>query len=190
MTDFFALLDQPRRSWLDLEKLKQAFHEKSRVAHPDAGGTEAGFAQINQAYQVLQEPKRRLQHLLALEGQSPTAAGHKIADKVADLFQSVGVATQEAERVLRKFSSASNPLSRSLLQPDLKRAQGRVEEALAALRDLQASADDELQELSKAETFPMGEDRIGELQRLYALFSYLTRWTGELEEKRVQLSSA
>ena len=190
MTDYFALLDQPRRPWLDLEKLQQAFHEKSRVAHPDAGGTEAAFAQVNEAYQILQEPKRRLQHLLALEGHSPTAAGHKIADKVADLFQSVAGATQEAERVLQKFSHASNPLSRSLLQPDLKRAQSRVDEALAALRHLQTSAETELQALSKSETGTMGEDRIHELQRLYALFSYLTRWIGELEEKRVLLSSA
>ena len=187
MTDYFALLDQPRRPWLDLEKLQQAFHEKSRIAHPDAGGTEAAFAHVNEAYQVLQSPKRRLQHLLALEGQSPTAAGHKIADKVADLFQSVAGATQEAERVLQKFSNAGNPLSRSLLQPDLKRAQSRVDEALAALRHLQTSADDELRALSKSET--TGEDRIRELQRLYALFSYLTRWIGQLEEKRTELST-
>lgn len=187
MTDYFALLGQPRQPWLDLEKLKQAFHEKSRHAHPDAGGGEAAFAKINEAYQVLREPKRRLQHLLALEGQPPAAAGHKIADEVADLFQSVAGASQDAERVLQELADATTPLSRSLLQADLNRVGNRINEALAAVLHLQTCANDELKALSNSmELAP--DDRIRELRRLYEHFAYLTRWIEQLEEKRTQLS--
>ena len=71
MTDYFALLDQPRRPWLDPEELKQVFHQKTLEAHPDAqtpSDRDETFTRLNEAYQVLREPKRRLHHLLTLEG--------------------------------------------------------------------------------------------------------------------------
>lgn len=188
MTDFFALLEQPRQPWLDSEKLREAFHERSRCAHPDAGGSEAAFAQINEAYQVLQNPRRRLQHLLALENQAPAAAGQAVAEDIADLFQSVAAASQEADAVSRKLATASNPLSRSLLQPELRSARGRLDEVSAALRALHEKANDELKALNDSSALP-AEKRVAELQRLAGRFAYLTRWTSEIDEKRAQLAS-
>ena len=36
MIDYFALLDQPRVPWLDLNELKNAYYQKTLQAHPDA----------------------------------------------------------------------------------------------------------------------------------------------------------
>ncbi|MEO5720593.1 MAG: hypothetical protein ABIR71_03870, partial [Chthoniobacterales bacterium] len=112
-------------------------------------------------------------------------AGGAVAGDIAELFQCVAGASQAAEQVGQKFASASTPLSRSLLQADLKRARGRLSDALEALLDLQARAEEELQALSGGVT----DNRIADLQRLYARISYLTRWIGELEEKRARLST-
>ncbi len=187
MTDFFALLAQAKQPWLEADKLKEAFHEKSRVAHPDAGGSEAAFAQVNEAYQVLLDPRRRLQHLLALENQVSASAGQAVASDIADLFQSVAAASQEAEAVLRKLSAASNSLSRSLLQSDLRGARGRLEEMSTALQKLQNEADDELKTLNDPAA-ATSAGRVADLQRLAGRFAYLTRWTAEIEEKRAQLA--
>lgn len=186
MTDFFALLEHPRQPWLDLEKLKEAFHEKSRTAHPDAGGSEAAFAQINEAYQSLLNPRRRLQHLLALEDKPPAAAGQVVASDIADLFQSVAATSQEADALVQKFAIASSPLSQSLLQAELRSIRERLAGLSATLQAGYDRADDELKELNASTDAP--ENRISELQRLAGRFAYLTRWLGELEERRAQLA--
>ncbi len=188
MTDYFALLDQPRQPWLDLESVKRAFHEKSRRAHPDAGGTEAAFAQLNEAYQVLQTPRRRLQHLLALADHSATTAGEPIASDIAALFPEVAMATQTAEAVRQKLVAASNPLSRSLLQADVSKSRERCNALLSLLARLHDSAEEELRTLSNGGPAEAAA-RVSELQRLYARFSYLSRWMGELKEKLAQLSA-
>src|SRR6185369_1231694 len=96
MTDYFALLEQARAPWLDPAALKEVFHRKTLEQHPDSarGGGNA-FAEINEAYQVLQDPKRRLHHLLSLENQAPTANQAVPAD-LEELFLQIGAVHQSA----------------------------------------------------------------------------------------------
>ena len=188
MTDFFALLDQPRKPWLDQEDLQEAFHQKSRVAHPDAGGSEAAFAAVNEGYRTLSDPKGRLQHLLLLEGQPAAAAGEAVADDIAALFQTVAGASQAAEQVMQKFGQASHPLSRSLLQPGLRKAQAEVEGALAALRALEEGTNAACRRANETSDRP-DADFYAELRRLAGRYAYLTRWIEQLKEKQAQLST-
>jgi curved DNA-binding protein CbpA len=193
MTDFFALLDQPRAPWLDPVELKGAFHAKTLQAHPDARApgsdvteAEAIFARINEAYQVLQDPKRRLLHLLTLEGEQTTPSGGEAPAEIAELFQTVAATTQEAERVAQKAAAATNPLSRSLLKAEVLQVEGRINGALQALMDLRREANEELKRVGSSTADP-GADRVRQLQQLYLRFSYLGRWIEQLEEKRTQL---
>ena len=54
MTDYFALLGQPRAPWLDPAALKEAYHRQTLQSHPDTAtpGRESDFAGLNEAYQV------------------------------------------------------------------------------------------------------------------------------------------
>ncbi len=107
MTDYFALLDQPRRPWLDPEELKQVFHARKRwQTHPDAqtepGGNET-FTQLNEAYQVLRDPKRRLHHLLSLEGSVPPTKNVSSASRTSkQLFPVVAALMQEIDGLVQK----------------------------------------------------------------------------------------
>lgn len=83
MTDHFALLDEARVAWLDVEALKNKFHERARGEHPDAGGR--NFQALNVAYRVLADPKSRLAHLLELNGAKLATIKQPPADLV-DLF--------------------------------------------------------------------------------------------------------
>ena len=195
MTDFFALLGQPRQPWLDPMALQQAFHALTLRAHPDAmagkagaADAEADFAQVNEAYRVLQDPKRRLQHLLNLEGQPPSAADGQVPEEIAEIFPTVAAATQEAERAQQKAAVTTNPLSRSLLRGEFLQADRRIDEALSLLLRLRAEAESDLEGLNGIFAEMAASDRCSALRRLYLRFSYLTRWIDQLQEKRTQLS--
>lgn len=97
MTDAFALLDEPRQPWLEVEALKTKFLTRSAATHPDKftdpaekETAQTRFADLNSAHEILRAPKRRLQHLLTLvRGHKPDEV-HDILSATADLFQQVG----------------------------------------------------------------------------------------------------
>lgn len=93
MTDYFALLNEPRSAWLDADALKEKFHARARSAHPDAGGTT--FQELNVAYRVLADPKSRLAHLLELNGAKPAAITQPPPDLV-ELFFATGRALKSS----------------------------------------------------------------------------------------------
>ncbi|MGZ5020136.1 MAG: hypothetical protein ACXWAV_06885 [Chthoniobacterales bacterium] len=171
MTDYFALLDQPEQPWLDPEKLKEVFHAKARDAHPDA--------EVNEAYQVLRDPKRRLHHLLALRDALPPNKAATIPSEIEALFSEVAVVTRAAEIVGQKLQHATNKLARSLLQKEVGDAQRKLEETLTKVTEMRDKA---LVRLKTVEA----NDSAG-LHALYLQFSYLNRWLEQLEEKQLQL---
>jgi hypothetical protein len=52
MIDHFAALSEPRRPWLDLEKLKNRFHILAAARHPDTNAAEdaAPIASVDKKY--------------------------------------------------------------------------------------------------------------------------------------------
>jgi curved DNA-binding protein CbpA len=128
MTDYFALLEQPRAPWLDPAALKETYHRKTLQTHPDtaAPDRENDFTGLNEAYQVLQDPKRRLHHLLSLENCAPTSANQPIPGELQDLFLLIGALNQRANLLLKKTRTTSNALSRSLLKPQIVELQNEV----------------------------------------------------------------
>ncbi len=125
MTDYFALFDQPRQAWLDPEKLKEIYHAKARTASPDA--------QLNEAYQVLRDAKRRLHHLLALHGHAPSRENASVPREIEDLFPEVAGLTSETDLLLNKLTQATSALSRSLLKNEIAAIQNKITEMLAKI---------------------------------------------------------
>ena len=195
MTDYFALLDQPRKPWLDPHELKRAYHAKSLRAHPDAQQNDvtsrpsgdAAFAELNEAYQVLQDAKRRIHHLLSLAGRASASMQTSVPIEIEQLFPTVADVTRQAEVLAEKAESATSPLSRSLLKPPLLQAQRRMAETLQQLRELHDGGIADLRELSTRAA--LQEQDWAELHRLYLRFSYVSRWIAELQEKQMRLGS-
>ena len=101
MTDHFALLNEPRRPWVDPDSLKQKFLALSAEVHPDrvhnSGDSEKQRAQerytdLNAAYNCLREPKSRLQHLLELELGVKPGNVQSIPPDLMDVFLEVSQA--------------------------------------------------------------------------------------------------
>jgi len=84
--DYFAVLGFEPDYELDADLLRKSFFAKQRETHPDRYGHLAGLAldeqiqlaaQINEAYRVLQDPFRRLEHLLVLRRHTQGVTEHQ-----------------------------------------------------------------------------------------------------------------
>lgn len=74
--DYYKTLGVPRTATAD--EIKKAFRKLARTHHPDAGGEEAKFKEINEAYEVLSDDKKRKlydQYGTANENQIPQTWG-------------------------------------------------------------------------------------------------------------------
>jgi curved DNA-binding protein CbpA len=194
MIDYFALLDQPHAPWLDLNELKNTYYQKTLQAHPDAqtarsraDETDATFTSLNEAYQVLQDPKRRLHHLLSLEGAAPSSTDQTVPQQLHDLFPAVGALTQRANLLLEEIRATSNRLSRSLLKPQSLEVQNEAREVREKIQNLSDASLAELRQINTAWAKNPAEQIKG-LSNLYLAFAYLTRWSTQLDEMMFQLS--
>jgi curved DNA-binding protein CbpA len=190
MTDYFVLLEQPRRPWLDENALHEKFHSLARTAHPDrqpSSGPDSDFASLSEAFRVLSDPKLRLQHLLQLE-QGTTASDENILPKdLEDLFPSMTAIIRTAEDLLKRMRATTNALSRSLFKSELLTIQNQIAQSLAKLLKLNHQTMSELRVLDESWTAVPSPD-FSQLRQLYLKISYLSRWITQLEEKKLQLS--
>ena len=189
MIDYFALLQQPRRPWLDPEQLKQKHQELTLVAHPDRPGSNRpalNFTAINEAYRVLSDPKLRLQHLLSLEDRNPVAT-QSIPPELTELFTRTGTAIRDVDRLVEKLRGANSVLSKSLLRSEVLEVQKLTSELVEQLQNLYDNATRELQRLDA--TWNDGSQELSDdLTKLYYRFAYLGRWIEQLREAQFQLS--
>jgi curved DNA-binding protein CbpA len=187
MTDFFALFEAPRQPWLDAKELKQKYSQLTRAAHPDLRPREsAHFKEINQAYRVLLDPKRRIQHLLELEA-ALDFANHAVPVHLQELFPRVGEIAQTSRTLLEQAGNAAGVLSKALLKPELRDLSRKIVKLLDELRTLLEAC---LTELPRLNEIWNANRRHGieQLRSLYEEISYLSRWIEQMEEARFQLS--
>lgn len=203
--DHFAVLDHPRLPWVDLEALKERFLQLSMAAHPDRfhnGSVEeraaatARYAELNAAHNCLRDPKARVLHLLELELGSPPANLKDISAETMDLFMEVGQACREADRIVAAKAKASSPLLQAQwfepamacseeLSALLQRIHLRRETLLTELHAMNAAWESAPPPGSAARAAALPLRRLEEMGRD---LSYLSRWSGQLQERIGQLS--
>ena len=200
MTDYFALLNETRRPWLEAEALKHKFLALSNQVHPDRIHSASDedkatcakqFAELNAAYRCLLEPKTRLLHLLELEAGAKPKDIQQIPTGLADLFADVANTCRSTDKFLVEKSPATSPL----LQVQLfERGQDWVEQLQGLqrkLNELRSQLMDELKALDQKWTEADAGARqsvLPRLEELYRLFGYFNRWNNQIQERIVQLS--
>jgi DnaJ-domain-containing protein 1 len=202
MTDFFALLDEPRRPWIDPEALKRRFLALSASAHPDRAHNldeskktvaAQSYAQLNSAYNCLRDPKERLAHLLELErGTKPKDLQTMPAD-LAERFLEVAQLCRQADAFLAEKARVTSPLLQVQLfergqdwVQKLNELQGRLtphhEDLTGRLRALDAEWD-----TARTNSAARSES-LRRLEELHRLLSFSGRWTAQIQERLVQLA--
>jgi DnaJ-domain-containing protein 1 len=200
MPDYFALLSEPRRPWLDADLLKQKFLALASDAHPDRvhGASQSEkteitrrYTQLNAAYHCLAGPKSRLLHLLELELGAKPKDIQQIPTALADLFAEVATTCNRTDSFLAEKSRVTSPL---LQVQFIERGQDWVERLNALkkkLGELHGKLEDDLKSLDEKWMSQKAVSRpkiLPELEELYRLFSYFNRWNGQIQERVVQLS--
>jgi curved DNA-binding protein CbpA len=204
LSDFFALLDEPRRPWLDADVLKQRFLGISGKIHPDRhhGASDAArnqansdFAALNEAYQCLREPKERLGHLLQLELGGKPKDVQRIPPGATDFFMEVGMLCREVDQFLPEKAKATSPMLKvrlfetaleltDKLQTLQQKLSLQREALLAELKGMN-TAWESAPSSGPARTAALPLER---LEQIYRLMSYLGRWWAQIQERVVQLS--
>ena len=200
MSDYFALLNEPRRPWLDSNLLKQKFLALASDAHPDrvhnaseSEKTEVTqrYTQLNAAFNCLAEPKLRLLHLLELELGAKPKDIQTIPAALADLFAEVATSCRNADGFLAEKAKATSPLVQVQL---FERGQDWVEKLNGLQRKLNELREKLMSELKSLDAqwisadAPARREILPKLEELYRLFGYFNRWNNQIQERVVQLS--
>jgi curved DNA-binding protein CbpA len=188
-SDFFALLGEPRRPWLDPQALKEKYHRLASLHHPDIQtGESPDFADINRAYQTLAEPAPRLRHFLELETPSSLPSLQAVPEDIAAFFAPVAEARQAVDLFFKKHAAAASPLAKALLSTEGYQAQERIQAAIAAL---QAKEEALLSQLREADALWQTDraEALRPLPNLWQSLGYIAKWLAMLREALFQLAS-
>lgn len=205
MTDYFSLLDESRRPCIDAAEVKAKFLARSAEVHPDRfhEAAEADklvatdrFAALNAAHNCLREPRERLRHLLELESGCAPENTQQVPPDAMDLFMEVGQLCRDTDQFLEARARVSSPLlkvqwfERGMQWTDrlnaLQHKLGSRRDALAVeLQTMNAAWATAPSAGSPARRDALPLDR---LEEIYRAFSYVLRWTAQVQERLVQLS--
>ncbi len=199
MIDFFALLDEDRRPWIDVERLKSRFHERSAECHPDRShnaspeekaGANRRYTELNAAYECLAHNKTRLRHLLELELGEPTEDIQQTPPDLMDTFFEIGQLLREVDEFLKRKEQTTSPLLKVKIFQEsmnwtdrLTEVSHRLRTSLAGLADEIKSIDDDWLNASKERA-----QELSMLENIYRHLSYYERWQAQVQERVVQLS--
>jgi DnaJ-domain-containing protein 1 len=203
--DNFVLLQEPRLPWLDPNSLKAGFLRLAAQVHPDkvhqAGAEDKAaanqrYAEINAAYHCLLEPKERLLHLLELESGSKPKDVQSIPPGTMDLLVEIGQVCRETDLFLAARAKTESPLLKAQmfekglawtekLNQMRQRIDLRREELLAELKGMNAAwnAAPPPGSAGRAAALPLER-----LEQVCRVFSYMARWSEQIQERLVRLS--
>lgn len=205
VTDYFVVLDLPRRPWLESQDLQNRFLARSAEVHPDRFHSapaeqrehaNQAFTAANTAYQVLRDTKQRIRHLLELERGHPLAQLERLPGAATDFFFQVGGLCRQVDQFLAKNrSNATSPLLRVRHFEAAMRWRGQLQTVQTTLNRKREELEREL-ELMNTTWEALGEvqaDRTGSLpltrlEEIYREYSYISRWLEQVRERMVELA--
>jgi DnaJ-domain-containing protein 1 len=205
MPDYFALLQERRRPWLDTDLLKSKFFALSAEVHPDRVHNASEhekqianqrYAEINSAYHCLREPKDRLLHVLELELGGKPSDIERIPAGTMELFMETSQVCRAADRFLEEKAKVTSPLLKvqlfeqamewtaklNALQQTINNKREHLYEELKGM-NAHWDAASELESPARQTALPLAR-----LEEIYRAVSYVSRWTSQIHERVAQLS--
>jgi DnaJ-domain-containing protein 1 len=202
MIDYFALLGEARRPWLDSESLKAKFLSSSAQTHPDRahhqGAAEQesahrAYLDLNAGYQCLREPRERLRHLLELELDPASPRDQTIPPEISALFMEIGPVCRQADQLLRQKSGITSPLLKVQWFENSRECRGALDALGRKLDDRSQALLEGLKALD-SEWIAEGREAtrraalLSRLEDTYRQLSFIDRWRKQLRERIVQFN--
>ena len=194
--DYFALLDEPRKPWIDTGLLKDKFMEMSARYHPDKfpqatpeerERISARYAELNTAYQCLSHTRDRLLHLIELETGKPPSDVQRIPPGTSDLFMQIGQTCAQAAAFLEKQPQTDSPILKAKRFVEQMEWTDKLTDFQNQLQGISDKLEEELKRMNTdmENGAPLPLER---LEEIYRSASYINRWTDQIREKIVQLA--
>ncbi len=194
--DYFALLDEPRKPWIDTGLLKDKFMEMSARYHPDKfpqatpeerERISARYAELNAAYQCLSHTRDRLLHLIELETGKPPSDVQRIPPGTSDLFMQIGQTCTQAAAFLEKQPQTDSPILKAKRFVEQMEWTDKLTDFQNQLQEISNKLEEELKRMNTdmENGAPLPLER---LEEIYRSASYINRWTDQIREKIVQLA--
>jgi curved DNA-binding protein CbpA len=189
VTNAFDTLSLPPRLSLDESTLQQAYLAKSRVAHPDHGGSDVLAAEVNAAYDTLRSAEKRIRHLLELAAPEDARAWRAVPldERMMSLFSSVGQALDASAKFVEKKARAQSALARALLAGEEMQQRERLEELGAAIAERMEEMEAVLPELDAQLSEAPHVGIWKTVAAMQARLAYLTKWQAQVRERLLQL---
>jgi DnaJ-domain-containing protein 1 len=179
---------------VDREALKERFARATGESHPDKFShapeaeklaAEARYTELNQAYQILNDPRARLLALYELtKGEKPRDV-QRIPPGTMDLFVEVGQTCQNFDQFLERKKNASGALERAGFMSEELALQDALEILRGKLELLAGTLEGDLAALDAR--WRTGDKDLNALETVYRKYSYLSRWRQQLEEREIAL---
>lgn len=157
---------------IDLDRLKVLYQNLAAANHPDSGGNKTEFERINQDYQTLLSPAKRLKTFMETKGIEHDSRG-AVSNDLMDLFMQVGSLVQEADSFIRKKSAATSVLAKALLEGESMELQDKLSELIAKIEAQQETITQVL-----STEFPY--DQLPQIARNLA---FLEKWQAQLQQR-------
>jgi len=177
--NYFQLFDLEAKSLIDSDLLKSRYQEKAKQQHPDQGGDEDAFQQLNKAYNTLKLPHERLKYLLKIHHISFFPRG-SVSSHLLDSFMPISELSQTINQHIKSFSSSSSSLAKALLSSRSMELQEELEKWIATIETIETKTLDGLttQAIDSSE-----------FQVTIRDLAFIFKWKAELRELYSQLFS-
>jgi DnaJ-domain-containing protein 1 len=200
VTNYFTLLSEPLRPWLDPEALKQRFLNLSAEVHPDRvhqatpeeqGAAQARYTELNAAYQCLREPRQRLRHLLELERGAKLDELLQVPQDLMDVFFNVSQLCRQVDAFLAEKANAVSPMLKvQIFEQGLEwtdKLMSMQKEITARLEQLSAEVKAVDRQWIDAKASSR-ESLLNRLETIARLLGFYERWGSQIQERIVRLS--
>ncbi|MDE0837279.1 MAG: DnaJ domain-containing protein [Akkermansiaceae bacterium] len=128
----FGRLGLDVRLVISEEEIRNSFRKKAGVLHPDSGGDEKEFSELQLAQEILLSPARRLKEWMGAESVEADARG-QIGAGLMDLFQKVAEIGNAAEATIKVGAGAQSSLAKAMAEVKLMGERERVKSLLAEI---------------------------------------------------------
>jgi len=166
---------------MDADALHETYLRRVRD-RPSTGAEEEApdEALLNEAYETLRDPCRRLAHLLSLGGRSP-ARQSPLDPELMDLFSRLAPAIQSADELLRETRASSSPLARALLAERQMQTQADLQHLLREV--------EEVRETRLARLADLHPQDLDGIETAHGELSFLAKWNQQLRERVLEFLS-
>lgn len=176
MVNYFKLLGLSPTAVIDMQLLDDKYKALAAEKHPDQGGDEQEFNQLNTAYNSLRLPSSRLKHLLDIHSISYDKRG-TVSNHLMNFFMSTGELIQLADVMIKKKQSATSALSKALLEADILEIQERLSEQIDQLEQAQTDTLESIPEAIDASKYETASRDL----------AFLEKWQAQLRERYASL---